>query len=66
MNMVKTAYDSVATEYADKFFHELAAKPLDRKVLDMFSERVAQSVCVKSAAVLEKCDDAVATIDLNR
>jgi ubiquinone/menaquinone biosynthesis C-methylase UbiE len=43
LNTVKAAYDSVAKEYAGRFFHELAAKPLDQKLLDMFSERVAQA-----------------------
>lgn len=43
MNPVQAAYDSVASEYAEKFFHELAAKPLDRKLLDLFCERRAKS-----------------------
>ena len=43
INHVEAAYDSVATEYADKFFHELEAKPLDRKFLDLFSARTAKS-----------------------
>lgn len=43
MNKVKSAYDAVAREYADKFFRELDDKPLDRKLLDLFSERVNKS-----------------------
>ena len=43
MSSVQAAYDSVAVEYAEKFFNELAAKPLDRKLLDLFSERIADS-----------------------
>jgi len=37
---LQTAYDSVAEEYAQKFFHELQHKPFDRKILDRFAERV--------------------------
>ena len=43
MNHVQIAYDSVAAEYAEKFFHELDHKPLDRKLLDLFGERMAKS-----------------------
>ena len=43
MNQVQTAYDSVAAEYAEKFFHELDHKPLDRLLLDLFCERIARS-----------------------
>ncbi len=39
MNPIQAAYDAVADEYAEKFFHELTAKPLDRKLLDLFAER---------------------------
>lgn len=39
MNQIRAAYDTVASEYADKFFHELDHKPLDRKLLDLFCER---------------------------
>ena len=38
--LIRVAYDGVAEAYAAKFFHELDAKPLDRKLLDLFSERV--------------------------
>ena len=43
MNEVQSAYDSVAAEYAEKFFHELDHKPLDRLLLDLFCERIAGS-----------------------
>ena len=39
MKAVQSAYDSVAGEYAEKFFHELEDKPVDRKLLDIFCER---------------------------
>ena len=42
MNTVQAAYDKVASEYADKFFHELKEKPLDCALLEMFSRRIAQ------------------------
>ncbi len=47
MNIVQDAYDLVADEYAKQFFHELDGKPLDRKLLDLFSERVLRpgTVC---------------------
>jgi len=43
INQVQSTYDSVADEYAQKFFHELDHKPLDRLLLDIFCERVAGS-----------------------
>ncbi|RPH37884.1 class I SAM-dependent methyltransferase [bacterium] len=43
MNQVQTAYDIMAAEYAEKFFHELDHKPLDRKLLDLFCERRGKS-----------------------
>jgi SAM-dependent methyltransferase len=34
----QASYDAVAAEYAARFFDELAAKPLDRTLLDCFAE----------------------------
>jgi SAM-dependent methyltransferase len=34
------AYDAVARAYADKFFHELDGKPVDRALLDLFAAEV--------------------------
>lgn len=39
----QTSYDAVAAEYATRFFHELAHKPFDRKMLDWLIEKVAGS-----------------------
>jgi SAM-dependent methyltransferase len=36
------AYDAVAEEYADKFFHELQHKPFDRQLLDRFADMVRE------------------------
>lgn len=38
--MVKEAYDASARTYAEKNFHELDYKPLDRQLLDRFSAMV--------------------------
>jgi len=38
--MVKEAYDASAGTYAEKNFHELDYKPLDRQILDCFSAMV--------------------------
>ncbi len=43
MNTVKIAYDAAAREHANRFFRELEYKPLDRKILDLFSERINKS-----------------------
>ncbi len=37
----QTSYDAVASEYADRLFHELDGKPFDRKMLDWLIEKVA-------------------------
>jgi ubiquinone/menaquinone biosynthesis C-methylase UbiE len=37
---IQTAYDAAAKAYTEKCFHELDGKPLDRKLLDLFAERV--------------------------
>ena len=37
----QASYDAVAAEYAARFFDELAAKPLDRALLDCFAELTA-------------------------
>ena len=37
---IQRAYDAAATEYAARLFHELDGKPIDRKLLDLFAERV--------------------------
>src|SRR5262249_25060825 len=39
---VQTSYDRVAEEYAAHFFDELAAKPLDRALLDCLAEQVRE------------------------
>jgi len=39
--MVKEAYDASAGTYAEKNFHELDYKPLDRQLLDRFSAMVS-------------------------
>ncbi|HEX9037511.1 MAG TPA: class I SAM-dependent methyltransferase [Ktedonobacterales bacterium] len=38
-NATRASYDAVAEEYAARFFGELAAKPLDRALLDAFAEQ---------------------------
>ncbi len=40
LDRVRTAYDAVARPYAERFLHELDAKPLDRALLCWFSELV--------------------------
>jgi len=45
---VGRAFDLVAEEYAQRFFHELDAKPFDRKRLAAFADR-----CPRAAPVLE-------------
>jgi SAM-dependent methyltransferase len=37
---IQKSYDTVAREYADEIYGELAGKPFDRNVLDRFAERV--------------------------
>jgi SAM-dependent methyltransferase len=37
---IQKSYDTVAREYADEIYGELAGKPFDRDVLDRFAERV--------------------------
>jgi SAM-dependent methyltransferase len=37
---IQKSYDTVAREYADEIYGELAGKPFDRDVLDRFVERV--------------------------
>jgi ubiquinone/menaquinone biosynthesis C-methylase UbiE len=37
---IQIAYDAAAEAYTKKCFHELDGKPLDRKLLDLFAERV--------------------------
>jgi SAM-dependent methyltransferase len=37
---IRKSYDSVARQYADEIYGELAGKPFDREVLDRFAERV--------------------------
>jgi ubiquinone/menaquinone biosynthesis C-methylase UbiE len=39
-NHIQKSYDTVAREYADEIYAELAGKPFDREVLDRFAERV--------------------------
>lgn len=38
---VQTGYDSVAKQYANEFFEELARKPFDRQLLDKFAEEMS-------------------------
>jgi SAM-dependent methyltransferase len=40
LTSTRTSYDAVAVDYAERFKHELAGKPLDRAVLGMFAELV--------------------------
>jgi SAM-dependent methyltransferase len=37
---IQNSYDTVAREYADEIYGEIANKPFDREVLDRFAERV--------------------------
>jgi len=37
---IRQSYDSVAREYADAIYGELAGKPFDRELLDRFADRV--------------------------
>ena len=39
-DIIKNAYDKAAKAYADKCFYELYDKPLDKKLYDLFFERV--------------------------
>lgn len=39
------SYDKIASEYARRSFHELAHKPADRKLLDIFTARTQSPVC---------------------
>src|SRR6267142_5110754 len=43
---IQRSYDSVAQEYADEIYAELADKPFDRGLLDRFAKRVGRGrVC---------------------
>ncbi len=43
---IQNSYDSVAREYADEIYAELADKPFDRELLDRFAKRVGSGrVC---------------------
>jgi len=43
---IQRSYDSVAQEYADEIYAELADKPFDRELLDRFAKRVGSGrVC---------------------
>jgi SAM-dependent methyltransferase len=37
---IRKSYDTVAREYADEIYDELAGKPFDRELLDRFADRV--------------------------
>jgi SAM-dependent methyltransferase len=37
---IQRSYDTVACEYADELYSELASKPFDRELLDRFAKRV--------------------------
>jgi len=37
---IQIVYNTVAPEYAARLFHELDGKPVDRKLLDLFADRV--------------------------
>ena len=39
-DQVRAAYDEVASEYANRISDELAGKPLDRALLDVFAQHV--------------------------
>jgi len=40
LDQVRVAYDEVASEYATRISDELAGKPLDRALLDVFAQHV--------------------------
>ncbi len=42
-NPFQSSYDAVAADYSANIAHELAGKPLDRRLLDDFAERVRES-----------------------
>jgi SAM-dependent methyltransferase len=37
---IRKSYDTVAREYADEIYDELAGKPFDRELLDRFADRI--------------------------
>jgi ubiquinone/menaquinone biosynthesis C-methylase UbiE len=43
LQQIKEAYDACARAYAEKLFHELSYKPLDRQLLDRFAEMTRQA-----------------------
>ncbi|MFX1283497.1 MAG: class I SAM-dependent methyltransferase [Promethearchaeota archaeon] len=45
-NEIKLTYDNVANEYGEYAEHALAKKSLDRKILELFAERVGSSETV--------------------
>lgn len=67
------SYDSVASDYAEKFQHELSYKPFDRKMLDLLIERVGDNgrICdigcgpAQIATYLQQSGADVCAIDLS-
>jgi ubiquinone/menaquinone biosynthesis C-methylase UbiE len=43
LEQIREAYDACARTYAEKLFHELSYKPLDRQLLDRFVEMTSQA-----------------------
>ena len=42
LSHIQRSYDTVAHEYAEELFSELAGKPFDRELLDRFAEKVGR------------------------
>lgn len=70
---IRTCYDAVAREYADRFGEELAHKPMDREVLSRFASEVAGQGEVfdlgcgpgQTTAFLSECGVGVRGLDLS-
>lgn len=45
VNTVRAVYEDLAAEYAERSFHELRHKPIDRHLLDVFAAHVEGVVC---------------------
>jgi SAM-dependent methyltransferase len=69
---IRTCYDTVAAEYADKFAGELAHKPLDCELLRRFASEVRGRVIDlgcgpgQTTAILHECGADVRGLDLSR
>lgn len=70
---IETCYDTVARDYADKFWDELAHKPLDRELLARFASEVGDSGDVldlgcgpgQTTAFLAECGAKVCGMDIS-